>query len=197
MQISRFFSVMLVMASFIACSDNGSNDDNITMCPSSTYLRFVSPSGTNILDSLGVIKRDENDKIIEVDDDIIETSGIRVSDGESLFIANWMTGTIIEHEGIQTDETCLGLHWNDPKACFTEKDRPWEYDDVYDIQLYSPQVFGDDNIHRLKWYIHVTGQVIKAYKCEYDGQEVNLDNDPRYNRFHTVDAILTITCGER
>ena len=93
------------------------------------------------------------------------------------------------------DEILLKLEWIDFKSSS-------DYNEIYSIQLYSPKIFGDNETHTLKWYVNISEWRENAYKCELDGYEVSLDNDPFYNerKFHDDDnrhpvaGIITINC---
>lgn len=181
---------------FVACSDW----DNPVTPPAthSTFLRFVSPSGTNILDSLGVFEKTDSSFLRSANPELITANCIRNYDAKTLYI-NKSLVNVTDKFGpeYQPEGVLLCLEWGD----FNLPDEG-KKEVIYDFQLQSPRIFGNDEVHRLTWYVHDLGWDYDAYKCEFDGQEVNLDNDPFYNEttkkgYHKIDAILTITCGER
>lgn len=193
----KILFIMLTMLSLIACS---SNEDSVGVTPSrnETYLRFVSPSGTNILDSLHVMG--ENDKIVEMSSDLISVRGKCASDGSDLeFINELYYGSKRAGDEFEREEALVRVRWYDFKIWDIE-DRPNKYNEIYTVTMTSPKLFGNNESHTLAWYVKVVGRTHDAYKCEVDGQEVSLDNDPFYNKYtyegrHNVNAIITIPCN--
>jgi hypothetical protein len=191
MQITRLLSAVVIIFSFMACNSEG-GDDNVRPSYNETYLRFVSPSGTNVLDSLNVL----NGAMVGLNTDLISISGIRHSDEQELDITRyWLYASKQTGSEFLTDETLIVLWWNDFKVWNVEK-RPKRYDETYEIKLKSPQIFGDEETHTLKWYVSVSGRKQNAYRCEADGQEVALSDDIIYNKKtfdgrHWVTGIVT------
>jgi hypothetical protein len=194
---NKILFIMLTMLSLIACS---SSEDGVGVTPSfhETYLRFVSPSGTNVLDSLHVMG--ENDKIVEIGSDLIAVSGRRASDGEALEMTTELYyGSKQAADEFEKDEALVRVWWADFNTWNIE-DRPNKYNEIYTVTMTSPKLFGNNESHTLAWYVKVVGRTHDAYKCEVDGQEVSLDNDPFYNKYtyegrHKVNAIITIPCN--
>lgn len=177
----------------MAC--NNTIEDSTPPAHNITLLRFVSPSGTNVLDSLHILESDGNIKMEKIDDDeLISICGDRSSDGNALdfskflFYATSQAGAEFDKE-----ETLLKIEWTDFDIFDVEKQ-------VYTIAMKSKKVFGDDDTHYLKWYVNVFGRgEYDAYKCEIDGQNVSLANDFLYNKTkyvdrHFVKAIVNVPC---
>ncbi|MBR4368226.1 MAG: hypothetical protein IKP52_02860 [Prevotella sp.] len=191
---------LLIMSSFLSCANDNEIEDNATPASHQIYLRFVSPIGTNVLDSLHVLENDVIGK--ELDDNLLSISINRTSDNQSfgkfdmkkyLYRASPQHGTEFEKE-----ETLVDLGWCDFNIWDIEK-RPYKYHEIYIITMISPKIFGDKKLHTLNWYVNVAGRTYDAYKCEYDYEEISLDNDPLYNKRvydgrHMVLAIITIVC---
>ena len=182
----------------ISCSSEEVGEDNASPAIGTSYVRFVSPTGKNILDSLKVLNPYER-KTAEFDSDLMDITVIRKSDNEplwlrkNLFYACEQTGTEFDQ-----DETVIELYWTDFMVMNIEK-RPLNYNDVYEVQMKSPKIFGNNNFHTIKWYISVTGRAHDAYKCEVDGQEVPLADDPFYKQqfkmgHHGVAGFITVYC---
>ena len=182
----------------ISCSSEEVGEDNASPAIGTSYVRFVSPTGKNILDSLNVLNPYER-KTVDFDSDLMDITVIRKSDNEplwlrkNLFYACEQTGTEFEQ-----DETVVELYWTDFMVMNIEK-RPLNYNDVYEVQMKSPKIFGNNNVHTIKWYISVTGRAHDAYKCEVDGQEVPLTDDPFYKQqfkmgHHGVAGFITVYC---
>ena len=200
MQIKiKILFTTLIISLFLACS-NDNETDSVTPAFHQTYLRFVSPSGTNVLDSLHLLENGLTMK--EIDDDLFSVSINRNSDSQSvdnremrkyLFWASPQTDTNFKKE-----ETLVQLDWCDFNIWDMEK-HPQNYHEIYKIIMRSPKIFGNKELHSINWYVNVSGRAYDAYKCELDGQEISLENDPFYNSQvydgrHFVSAIITIQC---
>lgn len=153
-----------------------------------TYLKFLSPTGMNVLDSLKIIP--DNNTVMEMDDaDIMTVRGIRESDGKVLRMNNRFVRTSPRWgAGFPREESIAELGWGD----FYNEDS-----DVYSILLQSAAVFNDNEIHTLKWYVRGHGNSYNAYKCEFDGVEVSLMDDPVYSKnsrgnYHALEALITV-----
>jgi hypothetical protein len=98
------------------------------------------------------------------------------------------------------EETYLHIMWGD--FCIWLPDRtqirPYEYDETYDIKIKSDKLFGEGVEHTIKWYIHVNYVQYEVYKCEIDGVEYSLENDPLFNsednKEHRIYSLLTVQC---
>ena len=189
---------IILLPFLISCSSEEVGEDNASPAICTSYVRFVSPTGKNILDSLKVLNPYER-KTADFDSDLMDITVIRKSDNESLwlrknlFYACEQTGTEYEQE-----ETVVELYWTDFMVMNIEK-RPLNYNDVYEVQMKSPKIFGNNNVHTMRWYIAVTGRAHDAYKCEVDGQEVPLTDDPFYKQqfkmgHHGVAGLITVYC---
>jgi hypothetical protein len=121
--------------------------------------------------------------------DLIIVNGIRESDGKLLDMTNrFLRTSPLWGEGFSEEETIVQLNWGDFYNGNSE---------VYNIHLQSPLVFGNNETHTLKWYIRGSGNSYNAYKCEFDGMEIALENDPIYIKssrgdYHAVKALITI-----
>lgn len=174
---------LLVASSLFSCGEEGNESgDGINPFVNQTYIRFVSPVGTNVIDSLGVLNMKERLYVLLEDTDLLTITGTRMSDGQPLeFNANhWLWASEKNDPLLKRTETLARLEWLDFNAYYPER-HPYEYDEIYEINLSSPELFGKDVTHTLRWYAKVKGKVLNAYKCELDGKEVSLDDDPFYN----------------
>lgn len=194
MQKIKLLSMLLSALLVVSC--NNYIEGGVPPSNNRTVLRFVSASGTNILDSLQVL--DNGNTPREVSAELMSIKGIRTSDNQPLEMQNYLLYSSKPADSAYPRETLLDLSWVDFNIAQAEK-RPREYTEVYDICLQSRRVFGNDELHRLKWYVSISGYDYNAYKCELDGQEVELTNDPLYNEHtyngrHYVNAMLTIKC---
>ena len=196
MQIKFRFLFILLASLFIACGDEvGPLGDNEPLY-NHTYLRFVSPTGTNVLDSLSIMSPEK--WVMELGTDLMSISGIRASDGQTLELTpELFYGS--KRAGDEFDEKGPLVHvwWYDFYFC--KEKRPKKYHETYTVTMTSPKVFGDGVSHTLTWYVKVSGRAVDAYKCEVDGHEVSLANDPlyimdSYEGRHFVSAIVTVPC---
>ena len=210
---TRILFILLVASSLFACSEEGSEgDDDMHPFIHKTYVRFISPAGTNVIDSLGVLNMKEERFVFFDKSELMTVSATRMSDGQLLEVNNsawiWAEPTDNNYQVPVPDaffpyeETVAFLEWVDFNPCNLEK-HAYSYDEIYEIQLNSQQLFGSTESHTLRWYAKVNGRVINAYKCEVDGQEISLDDDPFYNYtspywvHHSnkfADALIEITC---
>ncbi|MBR5728876.1 MAG: hypothetical protein IKX61_01525 [Prevotella sp.] len=181
-----------------ACSSEEVGGDNATPAIGTSYVRFVSSAGTNMLDSLKVIDPEVR-LTANFESDLLDVTVIRKSDDEIL----WLRKNLLyacEQTGLdfKCNETIIYLYWTDFMVWDIEK-RPWYYKDVYEVQMKSPKIFGNNDVHTIRWYITVTGRVHDAYKCEVDGEEISLEDDPFYKQqfksgTHHVAGFVTIHC---
>jgi len=189
----NFLFLLLLLSSCMAC--NNTIEDSTPPAHNVTFLRFVSPSGTNVLDSLHILESDGNIKMEKIDDDeLISICGDRSSDRKALELSKYLFyATSQAGAEFKYEETLLKIEWTDFDIFDVEKQ-------VYTIAMKSKKVFGDDDTHYLKWYVNVFGRgEYDAYKCEIDGQNVSLANDLLYNKTkyvdrHFVKAIVNVPC---
>ena len=192
---------IILLPFLISCSSEEVGEDNMTPAIGRTYVRFVSPTGKNILDSLKVLNPDER-KTADFDSNLMEITVIRKSDNEQLWLrknllyACEQTGTAFNQ-----NETVVELYWTDFMVMNIES-RPMKYNDVYEVQMKSPKIFGNNDVHAIRWYIAVTGRAYDAYKCEVDGEEISLEDDPFYKQqfksgTHHVAGLVTVHCKKR
>lgn len=195
MQIIHYLCIVSFLTMFISCNDG--NDDSVTPSHNVTYLRFISPSGTNVLDSLDVIE--EGLQMHKIDTDLIRINGYRTSDNQPLEISKYFYH-VSENNGVEfsREETLIRLDWYDFNIWDVEK-RAYQYKEMYEILLFGPRIFGDNDTHQLKWYVNVAGRVHDAYQCEVEGRMISLDDDLIYNQRtydgrHAVAGIITFCC---
>jgi hypothetical protein len=196
MQVKSKFVFFVLGSVFIACGDEvGPLGDNEPLY-NHTYLRFVSPTGTNVLDSLCIMSPEK--WVMELGTDLMSISGTQASDGQTLELTpELFYGS--KRAGDEFDEKGPLVHvwWYDFYFC--KEKRPKKYHETYTVTMTSPKVFGDGVSHTLTWYVNVSGRAVDAYKCEVDGHEVSLANDPlyimdSYEGRHFVSAIVTVPC---
>ena len=173
----------LMSAALTGCSDDGGETgDQIAIPTYDFYIRFLSPSGTNILDSLNVC----GDAVVrQFSDDELElrcVSSWKNRPVRKLYQSWWR---IPEGEADRPfgdplpQGTVAVFEWGD--QLYFDADRPERLDVEYLITLRSRMIFGDDAQHTIKWYAKVLRNIYDAYKCEVDGEPYSLADDPVYN----------------
>ncbi len=198
-----FMLVLSIMPTFTSC-DKVENDGPFGISPFTLFVRFESPNGTNILDSLNIIGDvNKDERILNIDNGEIDVKCYRVSDNKLLETISelWIRaneswnskdnpdyhyeklGTMLRTSFVDADI------WNEGKGST-------KHDESYVVNMKSHKIFGNDKTHTIKWYIHIYGRgYYEAYKCEVDGKQVSLDNDPLYqsqNNNHGIYAINTV-----
>ena len=73
----KFLFVLLMVSSFMACDDDKLITGDNEPLYNHTYLRFVSPTGTNVLDSLSIMSPEK--WVMELGTDLMSISGIRAT----------------------------------------------------------------------------------------------------------------------
>lgn len=203
MNRNSFFALALLFSAIICVSCNNDDlepglvDKTVVINPSMN-VKFVSASGTNVVDSLNIMKSCGEKLYYEIasDDDVIRVSCVRESDGKEVWAGkrHVYDGTVItmdiykyawalsEKEGAMLD-----LGWYDPVASLSISDyddypwkRPENYDDSYTINIQSPTIFGNDKVHTIKWYVHIIYNDYDTYRCEVDGVEFDFISSPEY-----------------
>jgi hypothetical protein len=136
------------------------------------FVRFVSPSGTNVLDSLNVL---EGSDMVKIKDSlIIDASAYRASNGKDYdSFTNMFIRDNNDYFNYGTDETFF-------YESFTEFTHGKGVDYCV-LQMKSNKLFGNDNVHTIKlYYTMLVDSVFTAYKCEVDGEVYPMWNDPLY-----------------
>lgn len=178
------------------------------------YIRFLSPIGTNILDSLNVcgnqgisVKTEDCDiKFTCVNtwnnanmDMYQRTAWVKIKDG---------INSIYKSNSSAPMEAGSALHysWQDMPLFFDES-HPNVFEYSYVISIHSPLIFKNNDIHTIKWFVWMNGGIHDAYKCEVDGKEYSLAGDAAvynywsefwnevsgpYGRVHDLAAQITI-----
>ena len=190
-------------------------EDSIPPPHNELFIRFVSPVGTNILDSLGV----GGELYTQAERNDIQVECINAWDNEvmSLHPLAWCTippgyywkGKTKEDNTempCMTEGTVIYISWTDFNLIGNEK-RPANYTATYVVTIKSPEIFGNDEIHTVKWDVKVNGNTFDANNvCEIDGNEYSLVGDALYdywsiyfgdelpsNRHHDIAAQMTMT----
>lgn len=167
----------MLLPTIAACDKDNNGSDAMHVDVFDVLVRFESPIGTNILDSLGVQHMKDRISDYKLDDLTI----------------NW-----------KNKENNLNQHWSKPRLAWlktedwfgsnnpnfsfkgigtvldmgltdiniSDSDYP-KADEVYTITLKSKKIFGNDTPHTIKYYVHINGGGCgyDAKKCEVDGKD--------------------------
>lgn len=182
MQIKISQTVLLLcLALLSSCSDDGEGNDQVYKPTFGFYVRFLSPTGTNVLDSLGVCEGSQYP--VKTSDEDIELTCISSWKGNpvhNLGLAWWKIPENYQHTygDVWSEGTVLSFAWVD-QLFFSDR---LDYLDLeYLITMHSRKIFKDDKPHTIKWYLRVLCTRCDAYKCEVEGREYSLVDDPIYN----------------
>lgn len=181
----KLFRLLPLLAVLIltGCSKDEGEEDQISIPTYDFYIRFLSPSGTNILDSLDVCAGQEV-SVVTNDEDIILTC-ISSWKGQPVNKLGQYWWKIPENyqlkfqEGFLPAGTVLHFGWGD--NLYHTRYRPNYLEVEYLITLISPRIFKDNEGHTIKWFVKILGNRYDAYKCEVEGKEYSLADDPIYN----------------
>lgn len=210
--------LLLAVAIMTGCSKDEGEDDQVYIPTYGFYIRFLSPSGTNILDSLDVCAGSKYE-VVTSDEDIVLTC-ISSWKGQPVNKLGQTWWKIPENYNWKVDGgvlpagTVLHFGWGD--NFYHTHYRPDYIEMEYLITLISPKIFKDNEGHTIKWFVKVLGNRYDAYKCEVEGKEYSLADDPIYNywspywepwalasftesessRRHLIDAIITMNVNK-
>lgn len=179
-------------------------------------IAFYSPRGTNIIDSLKLLK-DANFKIYDIPGDFLTASLTRESNGittgpvgsatqnqsESLL---WLPSRVELQKGVvgvfPTDMAIvpeikalweqrgsyLSIHFGDMNYSSSYGSKNKEQDEAYTFRLVSKPLFGDENTHVFRLYYHIDGAIGEFYKCEIDGKDMAIQSDRLYSLMKEYNA---------
>ena len=138
--------------------------------PFDVTVRFESAIGTNIADSLSVIDITKPETWNAKKEDI-QVRVYRGSDHKSLevFEKRW---------GYTKDPTTTSFPAGTYLTVLATDMQIFEGglwgEQTYTFEFKSRKLFGNDDVHTVKWFIHGMGRVVyKVYKCEIDGRRAN------------------------
>ena len=195
--LSRLAILLVVLVLFPllpSCDDNVYNEDSLPVISFTVCLRFVSDSGTNILDSLNVKKQE----CFVLGSSPLEDLTFEWQNKNNDLKPNWAkpdfciyeypftnteymaarNGTVIQALLTDISITDEGLGKNKVR------------DEEYTIYISSKKIFGNDTKHTIIYYVHITRKAkYEAYKCEIDGKECPISG-PGYERYKMIDRVL-------
>ncbi len=174
--ILKLLLATMLLPTIASCDKENNGSDAVNVDGFEILVRFESPIGTNILDSLGVQHMNNSISDYKLDD----------------LVVNW-----------RNKENNLNYHWSKPELAWfktedwagssnpnfsfkgigtvldmtltdiniSDRDSP-KADEEYTITLKSKKIFGNDDPHTIKYYVHINGGGCgyAAKKCEVDGK---------------------------
>ena len=191
--------ILCVVFLFSSCSKD--NDGPIIISPFKMFVRFQSASGTNILDSIGIMGDEslECRKVTEADG--INLNWYKQSDNKELepFQVNWIKANQSwnDPDNPQLDYSKMGtlLEFNVTDYSIWNGTCPNE--ESYLVTFKSEKIFGDKKIHTVKWDLHFYGNKrYEVYKCAIDDEQISLKDILRFYYGHNysrgIDAVIII-----
>jgi len=174
--IIKLLLAIMLLPTIVSCDKDNNGSDAMHVDSFNIIVRFESPIGTNILDSLGVQPMNNCIKDYKLDDLTI----------------NWKN----KENNLNHHWSMPSLAWSKTEDWFASKNPNFSFkgigtildmgltdinvsdsdypkaDEEYTITLKSNKIFGNDSTHTIKYYIHINGggSGYDAKKCEVDGQ---------------------------
>ena len=195
--LSRLALLLVVLVLFPllpSCDDNVYNEDSLPVISFTVCLRFVSDSGTNILDSLNVKKQE----CFVLGSSPLEDLTFEWQNKNNDLKPNWAKPDFCIYEYPFTNtEYMAARNGTVIQALLTDisitDEGPGKNkvrDEEYTIYISSKKIFGNDTKHTIKYYVHITRKAkYEAYKCEIDGKECPISG-PGYERYKMIDRVL-------
>lgn len=210
----RNITIILLLSLLCMTSCNNDWEDSLPPAEAHLFIRFVSPAGTNILDSLclggepysQVDKKDIQVKCINAwDNEVITVHSLAWQTIPSGYYWKGKAGKDGTEMPCMTEGTVLHVSWTDSNL-FGSENRPANYLASYIITFNSLRIFDSEETHTVKWDVRVRGNTYDAAGvCEIDGKEYSLVGDAVYDhwsiyygdelpsgRAHEVEAQLTM-----
>lgn len=168
----------------------------------STSIRFENPDGQNRFSLFSNIPVGEG--YVKWDIDSVSWITAECVRGSDEALMTW-SGTYLYYPNTAQISFCggdgplLSLCWMDMDMR-SGKGRPSVYDETYTIKVASSCLINE--VHTIKWTIHVDGEVYYSTNCEVDGEHYDLshhlyvaDNQSSFNSapdFKYVDCLIHI-----
>ena len=202
----------LISMLFASCSDDEpGRQDAKFLDDCQIFVHFVKEDGTNAADYVKLEKELIDSTMYSVylpieDEGSVLVTFTRESDGFKYEVGKRMvSGPRIElsgsagwnnystpncYEAFGDVGTLLWIQWAD--FLVAEPDdpdwhRPEYYDDVYTIGIRCEKIFGKDEEHTIKWFVHINRNRLDAYRCEVDGEDFDFKSDLLYKEYYHDD----------
>lgn len=175
--IIRLLLAIILLPTIAACDKDNNGSDAMHVDVFDVLVRFESPIGTNILDSLNV-QPTEVATYNKLDDLYVNWK----NKNDNFSSSSWYEPRLywrhfpdsayshnpnFSYKGMGT---ILEMGLIDRNV--SDSDYP-KADEVYSITLKSKKIFGNDSPHTIKYYVHINGGGCgyDAKKCEVDGKD--------------------------
>lgn len=175
--IIRLLLAIILLPTIAACDKDNNGSDAMHVDGFDILVRFESPIGTNILDSLNVQPTKEV-TYNKLDDLYVNWK----NKNDNFSSSSWYEPRLywrhfpdsayshnpnFSYKGMGT---ILEMRLIDRNV--SDSDYP-KADEVYSITLKSKKIFGNDSPHTIKYYVHINGGGCGyvAKKCEVDGKD--------------------------
>ena len=195
--LSRLAILLVVLVLFPllqSCDDNVYKEDSLPVVSFTVCLRFVSDTGTNILDSLNVKKQE----CFVLGSSPLEDLTFEWQNKNNDLKPNWAKPDfcICEYP-FANSEYMAARNGTVIQALLTDisitDEGPGKNkvrDEEYTIYISSKKIFGNDTKHTIKYYVHIPRRAkYEAYKCEIAGKECPIIG-PDFEKYKTIDFVL-------
>ena len=177
-----------------SCDDNVYKEDSLPVVSFTVCLRFVSDTGTNILDSLNVKKQE----CFVLGSSPLEDLTFEWQNKNNDLKPNWAKPDfcICEYPFTNTEYmaarngTVIQALLTDISITDEGPGKNKVRDEEYTIYISSKKIFGNDTKHTIKYYVRIPRRAkYEAYKCEIDGKECPIIG-PDFEKYKTIDFVL-------
>ncbi len=177
--IFKLLLAIMLLPIIAACDNDNGEKDAMFIGPFEFMVKFESPLGTNILDSLQVPHMRNSVRSNHLDDLTLEWSNKNNNLNQPWRIPylawahtteEWASfNPYFSFKGVGS---ILNVGLTDLSIWDTPNNKYPKRDEEYTISLTSKKIFGDETPHYIKFYIHIKGKAVyDTYKCEVDGKE--------------------------
>lgn len=167
--MKKYF-IKFALLALLVLTINSSCDEGWSTPPQGMNINiaFLSPSGTNIIDSLNFEKTQGEHNGYSLDGISFNwrNKNNDLNQNWSVPKLEWFylkdaTSGWLEGSSFHADFIDISLSENGRKR-----------DEEYTIEIKSKEIFGNDEAHTIKYYVHIKGLAqYDTYKCEVDGKE--------------------------
>lgn len=168
----------IALLPIITACDN-ENVESMVIASFNIYVKFESPSGTNVLDSLNVKPTMPSDyRRYRLDDLTFDWKNKEDNLRENWKAPGlgWYNAEMQESSNPNFTFNGVGMvlraYFTDISIWSNDNDKYPARDEEYTIFIKSKKIFGNETPHTIKYYVHIRGKAqFYAYKCEVDGKD--------------------------
>lgn len=184
--IIKLLLAIMVLPIIAACEKDEVGEDAMDIRIFSFWVKFESQTGANILDSLDLYKytsliapntKNHTDDILDFswttqNNDLEKNNSWQTPTLYWISTKNWDIG--YPYFSFKDVGTVLAI-----QVCDIRISRKYfpERDEVYYFYMKSKAIFGDEDTHKITYYVHINGHACGYYvtKCEVDGKDYPLE----------------------